>query len=55
MTKKRKKGRGGEEVERAEYELFFKRQTLLLDLSPRIKIKSKRKTNAEGKCERKSD
>lgn len=39
-----------------EYELFFKRQTLLLDLSPRIKVKSKKKKeDAEDKYEREND
>lgn len=42
LTKKRKKNRE-RRSRKAEYELFFKRQTLLLDLSPRIKVKSKKK------------
>lgn len=41
LTKKKKKRPMARK--KAEYELFFKRQTLLLDLSPRIKVKSKKK------------
>lgn len=55
LTKKEKRKKDGRRSRKTEYELFFKRQTLLLDLSPRIKVKSKKKKNAEGKCERESD
>lgn len=64
LTKKKKKRRG-RRSRKAEYELFFKRQTLLLDLSPRIKVKSKKRTQRisvkgrvteyERECERKSE
>lgn len=43
MTKKKEKKDRERGSRKAEYELFFKRQTLLLDLSPRIKVKSKKK------------
>lgn len=46
LTKKRKKNRE-RRSRKAEYELFFKRQTLLLDLSPRIKVKSKKKKRTQ--------